>query len=136
MKNFYHGILLDLQFIEGFFIEKNFKTFAKRKSSSNPWTLYGVEISNENLDDGIAKIQTAMKSDAPYYAHLYNDDQIIVIFKNKVFHVKSHISTWSEIVKYWQSLNIPFEQLDFWPNRFQDEIHYFKREDYIQGTQI
>lgn len=136
MKNFYHGILLDLQFGEENFIEKNFKIFAKRKSLSNPWTLHGVEISNENFDDGIAKIQTAMKSDAPYYAHLYNDDQVTVIFKSKVFHVKSHISTRDEIVKYGQSLNIPSEQLDFYPNRFQDEIHYFKKEHYIQGTQI
>jgi hypothetical protein len=136
MKNFYHGVLLDLQFDEENFIEKNFKIFAKRKSSSNPWVLYGVEINNENLDDGIVKIQTAMKSDAPYYAHLYNDNGVIVIFKNKGFHVKPHISTWDEIVKYGQSLNIPSEQLDFWPNRFQDEIHYFKKEDYILGTQI
>lgn len=131
MKNFYHGILLDFQFSEENFVENQFKIFAKRKSSSNPWTLYGIEIDNEDLEDGITKIQTAMKSDAPYYAHLYNDDKVIVIFKNKVFHVKPHISTWSEIIKYGESLNIPVEQLDFWPNRFQDETHYFKKEHYV-----
>jgi len=136
MENFYHGILLDLQFGEDSFIEKNFKIFAKRKSSSNPWILYGIEIGDKNLDDGIAKIQTAMKSDAPYYAHLYNDNEVIVIFKSKVFYVKPHISTWNEIVRYGASLDIPSEQLDFWPNRFQDEIHYFKKEHYIQRTQI
>lgn len=135
MKKFYHGILLDLQFNEKQFIENNFKIFAKRKGTSNPWVLYGVEITTSNLDSSIAKIQLAMKSDAPYYAHLYNDDEVIVIFKENIFHVTPHISSWNEIVDYGKSLGIPKEQLDFWPNRFQDELHYFKKEDYIKESQ-
>lgn len=67
-----------------------------------------------------------MKGDEPWYAHLYNDKKLIVVFKNKVFSVKPHLSFWKPILEYGKKLNIPEEQLDFWPNRFQDEKHYFK----------
>ena len=30
-----------------------------------------------------------------------------------------------KLIEYGLSLNIPIEQLDFWPNRFQDEMYYF-----------
>lgn len=33
--------------------------------------------------------------------------------------------------KIWEKLNIPEKQLDFWPNRFQDELHYFSTSDFI-----
>lgn len=51
-------------------------------------------------------------------------------FKEKVFHVKPHVSTWQEVILYGKTLDIPSEQLDFWPNRFQDEAHYFNTKDF------
>jgi len=131
MKNIYHGILLDLEFAEEKFVEKNFHIFAKRKSKINPWVLYGVEVDASQKDEIVQKIQDNMKSDKPYYAHLYNDRELMVIFKDKIFSVTPHISTWDEIISYGKKLNIPSEQLDFWPNRFQDERHYFSPEDFI-----
>lgn len=129
----YHGIILDLAFEDSNFPE-TFKIFAKRKSTKNPWTLIGVEIDKKDLSKTIAAIQANMKGGKPYYAHLYNDEELIVIFKDKVFNITPHISTWNEIFKYGRKVNIPNEQLDFWPNRFQDEIHYFKSEDFHLGT--
>jgi hypothetical protein len=32
------------------------------------------------------------------------------------------------------ALGIPKQQLDFWPNRFQDEIHYFEKDDFLETT--
>lgn len=72
-----------------------------------------------------------MKSDEPYYAHLYNDNELIVVFKEKVFHVTPHRSTWTPIIEYGRMLHIPESQLTFWPNRFQDETNYFKQNDFI-----
>lgn len=127
----YHGIILDAEFKDQAYPER-LKVFAKRKSTSNDWTLYGVEVAEEEIDKVISDIQTNMKSDQPYYAHFYNDQKVIVVFKNKTFDVKPHISTWNPIIKYGKQLNIPEVQLDFWPNRFQDEIHYFKKEDFVK----
>ena len=93
--------------------------------------LYGITIEDLELADAINNIQKMMKTDKPYYSHFYNDEKVLVVFKDKVFEATSHKSTWKSIIEYGKHLGIPEEQLDFWPNRFQDEIHYFNKEDYL-----
>lgn len=127
----YHGIILDAEFVDSKYPEK-LNIFAKRKSSSNDWVLYGIEVTDEKTSELISDIQLNMKSDKPYYAHFYNDEKVIVLFKDKTFEVTPHISSWTPIIEHGRKLNIPEEQLDFWPNRFQDEVHYFKKEDFIK----
>lgn len=118
----YHGILIDQEFKDKRY-PKTFRVFATKQSGS--WKIYGVEIENEDLNKKIDEIQANMRVDQPWYAHLYNDKSLIVIFKEKVFKVIPHSSSWNPIVKFGKKLKIPQEQLDFWPNRFQDEHHYF-----------
>jgi len=124
----YHGIIIDQEFNDKSFPE-SFKVFAKKQDET--WGIFGIEIEDSQLEESITKIQKNMRSDEPWYAHFYNDKQLIVIFKNNVFRVEPHISSWKPIVDYGRELNIPGEQLDFWPNRFQDEIHYFSKENFI-----
>ncbi|AHB40668.1 TPA: hypothetical protein DHW62_02205 [candidate division WWE3 bacterium] len=118
----YHGIIIDQEFIDQEFIN-SFKIFAKKQDGS--WRIYGIEIDDSQLQEVINKIQKNMKSEGTWYAHLYNDERLIVLFKNKVFDVKPHANSWKPIIDFGKRLNIPGEQLDFWPNRFQDESHYF-----------
>lgn len=129
-QKLWHGIILDLEFTDPNFPQK-FKIFAKRRNKTNPWTLFGIEIENDQLDESIKDIQVNFKTSQPYYAHLYNDSELIVIFKDKVIKVTSNHASWQPIIDYGKSLNIPKEQLDFWPNRFQDEIHYFNKKDFV-----
>lgn len=118
----YHGIIIDQEFADKVFPE-SFKVFAKKQDGS--WGIYGVEIEDSDLPETIKRIQANMKSDTPWYAHLYNDKELVVIFKDKIFKVTPHADSWKPISDYGRDLNIPEEQLDFWPNRFQDERHYF-----------
>ena len=118
----YHGIIIDQEFIDQEFIN-SFKIFAKKQDGS--WRIYGIEIDDSQLQEVINKIQKNMKSEGTWYAHLYNDERLIVLFKNKVFDVKPHANSWKPIIDFGKRLNIPGEQLDFWPNRIQDESHYF-----------
>ena len=128
-QNKFHGILVNMAFSDIAF-PKQFRLFANQ--TAGDWILYGVEISRERLDQTITQIQTNMREDEPFYAHFYDDELLVVIFKNKVFRVTSHASSWGEILHYGNELNIPKEQLDFWPNRFQDEPHYFEPESFTQ----
>lgn len=125
----YHGIIIDQEFTDQS-LPNTFKVFAKKQDGS--WGIYGIEVEDFQLEDSIKKIQDNMKGDEPWSAHFYNDRQLIVIFKDKVFRVEPHISSWKPIVEYGRKLNIPEEQLDFWPNRFQDEIHYFSKENFVK----
>lgn len=119
----YHGIIIDQEF-ENKSFPATFEVFSKKKSGD--WEIYGIKIHDLEVENTIKKIQSNMKSDEAWYAHLYNDKELIVIFKDKVFRVKPDILTWRPIVEYGRILKIPEEQLNFWPNRFQDETHYFK----------
>lgn len=123
----YHGILLNVSFGDPVFIEQ-FKTFARKEFVSSSWIVVGVLIPDELFQQKIKEIQQNMKA-GKYYNHIYNDKELIVIFKNKVFFVKPHKSTWTEVIIYAQSIGIPEVQIDFWPNRFQDEQHYFSNID-------
>ena len=125
-----HGIIIDQEF-ENKSFPATFEVFAKKKSGD--WKIYGIKIDDLEIEDIIKKIQDNMKSDEAWYAHLYNDKELIVIFKDKVFRVTPYISTWGKIINYGKNLGIPDEQLDFWPNRFQDETHYFKSEDFVKN---
>jgi hypothetical protein len=122
LQNIFHGILVDMAFIDRRYPE-TFPVFAKRKSGD--WCLYGIEVPRSDLENTIKSIQTNMRADENFYSHLYNDDVVIVIFKTDVFRVTPHTSSWGEVLNYGRTLGIPVEQLDLWPNRFQDECHYF-----------
>lgn len=126
----YHGVLIAEGCKNPSFLN-SFKVFAKRKSESENWTLCGIIVEELKLDQSIRSIQNQLRADEPWYAHLYNDEELIVIFKKKVFRVTPHRSTWNKIIKYGRTLGILDDQLDFWPNRFQDEIHYFAPSDFI-----
>lgn len=118
----YHGILINKQFKNDDY-PNSFKVFELKVEGS--WHIYGVEIEDTYLEKDLKEIQDNMKENEPWYCHFYNDEILIVVFKDKIFRVKPHISTWKEIFDYGRKLGIPDGQLDFWPNRFQDESHYF-----------
>jgi hypothetical protein len=128
-QNMFHGILVDMAFTDRSYPE-TYSIFAQEKSGD--WMLYGIEVPRNNLESAVVSIQTHMRADEPFYAHLYDDEVVVAIFRTRVFRVTPHISSWGDIRHYGMKLNISMEQLDFWPNRFQDEIHYFKRESFVK----
>jgi hypothetical protein len=58
-----------------------------------------------------------------FYCHFYRDDELIVVFKKKMFRVKTDPATWQEVITYGKSMGIPAKQLDFQPCRFDDETY-------------
>lgn len=119
----YHGIIIDQEFTGKSFLNK-FRIFAKKKDGN--WGIYGIEVEDSKLVEVISYIQQNMNNDQPWYAHLYNEDKLIVIFKDRIFYITSDISSWAEVLEYGRELNIPEDQLDFQPNKFEDESSYFK----------
>lgn len=118
----YHAIIINKQFIDSNY-PKTKKVFAKKVDSD--WEIFGVEVEDTELNAFVAEVQQNMRPNETWYAHIYNDNELIVVFKDKVIKVTPHQSTWGSIFEYGKSLSIPEKQLSFWPNRFQDEKHYF-----------
>lgn len=121
----FHGIILDQQFKDPKY-PNNLQIFAKKKGTINPWWIFGIEVIDADIEPVITDIQKHMKSGKPYYAHFYNDEVLIVVFKDRIYRCSRDKKSWIEAIKYGMSMGIPGEQMDFQPNRFQDEIHYFK----------
>lgn len=130
MSKEYHGNLLDTSFSDPQYLDK-FRVFAKKKSETNPWTLHGVIVPEDAIETVIREVQAKLVPNEPYYNHFYRGDELIVVFKDKVFKITPDRSTWKDAVAYGQTLGIPDDQLVFEPNRFEGEQEYFGEEHYI-----
>ena len=116
----YHGILVDVSQKDVSIFDK-LKILGKRKTTDQKWTLYKLCVDSENIDRTIKRIQENMIKG--FYFHLYKNDELIVVFKDKIFKVKTDKSTWKNVVKYGKSLNISEKQLDFFPCKIEDETY-------------
>lgn len=125
----FHGILVDMAFTDRHY-PKTLPIYAQKITGG--WGLFGIQVPRNDIENTVADIQAQMRTEEHFYNHLYDDETVIIIFKKCVFRVTSHASSWADAQSYGTRSGIPIEQLDFWPNRFQDEIHYFGREDFVE----
>ena len=124
----YHSIIIE-ESLEKTDVLKKHKIIKTKFSPEESWHLHIVEIPSP--EKAIKEIQEAMVSEKPYYFHIYDEGEtLIVIFKDKVFHLDPNDqSTWKDARAYGASkLNIPAEQLDFYPSRISEEDDWFNRK--------
>jgi len=119
-ENPYHAILLDTEFKDPSFIEK-FKELGRKNSRMNPWCLIKVEVPESRIGELIEEGQKLLAGNTKYYFHAYRNNELIVVFPEKIFRVTPNRDSWIELVSYGLSLGIPEEQLDFKPCRVEDE---------------
>ncbi len=73
------------------------------------WHLYYIEAERENIE----KLSPYIK-EGPWYAHFCNDEELVVVFRNKVFSfLHEDKDTLFAVKEYGQSIGIKEEQLDF-----------------------
>mgnify|MGYP001585157304 CR=1 FL=1 len=78
-------------------------------SGNSNWHLYTVIVSRSD----IKRISSVLKPEK-YYAHFWNGDNVLVVFRNKQFEIKySDKVTWRDAIEYGKSIGIPDKQLDF-----------------------
>jgi len=118
----YHGILLDTEFKDKDFLNA-FEILGKKRSERNTWTMHRVRVPAEKIDKIIRKCQENLLDGEPYYCHFYRDEELIIVFKQKVFRVKPDKSTWKHAIEYGLSLGIPADQMEIKPVRFEDETY-------------
>ena len=80
------------------------------------WTLYTVEIPENQVQNIAEKISKALDSKHNWYADFKTDTHHYIIFRDKVFCVDGHSKEqYDEAKKYGISLGIPEYQVDFHP---------------------
>lgn len=81
----------------------------KEDNPAERWHLCKVEATPEQLQ----KLSAVLKPEK-WYAHFWNGNKIIVVFRDKTFEQKADDkSTWEPAIQYGLSIGIPKEQLDF-----------------------
>jgi len=104
-------------------IIKKLNVIGSRKSTSNDWLLLKISFPEGKINEIIKLVQENLVTKEKYYAHFYRDNELIVIFKYKIFRVTPDKSTWKPAIDYGLSLGISIEQLDMKPCKFEDETY-------------
>lgn len=120
--NEYHGIIVNKSLKDENLVKK-LNIIGSKKSDSSNWTLLKISFPEDKLNEMIKFVQENLVSKEKYYAHFYRDNELIVIFKDKVFHVTPDKSTWKPVIEYGLYLNISEEQLDMKPCRVEEETY-------------
>ncbi len=119
MDTAYHGIVIDVSQKDPSALGE-LSIIGRREAPDASWTLLKVEVKPGDLEGVIQRLQANLVEDA-FYFHFYRNDELIAVFKKKIFRTKTDPSTWGELVAYGLSLGIPERQLDFRPCRAADE---------------
>ena len=116
----YHGIIVRDGIRDQTIFDR--MTVLGTKTGQN-WTLLKVGIEAKSISQVIREIQPNLLTEngVPYYAHFYNDEELIVVFPEKVFHVSPDKNSWRDAISYGESLGVPRAELDFRPCRFREE---------------
>lgn len=120
-KKFYHGIIIEQGLKDKNILNENIILGNKK---GNSWNLIKVSIASDELQQFVNIVQQNLIEDdegIPYYAHFYCENNLVVVFPLKIFHVTTISDTWSDVIAYGKSLGIPESQLDFFPAKFSDE---------------
>lgn len=89
------------------------------------WTLYTVEISENQADAMAKKLSRALDSKHNWYADFKNDKIHYIIFYNHVFKIdRTNKKQYNKAKEYGISLGIPKYQVDFHP-----DIKVWKRDN-------
>lgn len=119
MQSDYHCIVINLS-------QKDQQIFRKLNLLSSKTViphfliLHKIRVSPDQLQTTVSQLQDNMRTKL-FYAHLYRDKELIVVYKSRVLYASPDKATWSEIISYGRSLHIPSFWLDFKPCRFEDE---------------
>lgn len=85
------------------------------------WTFVKLGVPQSDLNRAVELIQAALLDEPVYFAHLYGDSKLVVIFPDRVFRISRDPFSWEEAIRYGIDLGIPEEELVFHPSSFEEE---------------
>jgi hypothetical protein len=127
MGNFgeYHGIVINISQKKSAVLD-HLDIIGRKKVLSNALVLLKLRVAADAIEPTILRLQANMRRSLPpviraFYFHFYNESELIVVFKDRIFRTRPDPVLWDEVIEYGKSLGIPEKQLDFFPCRIADE---------------
>jgi len=88
------------------------KTALEEEEEKGVFTLHSIELDDSKLDEFVKTAQQSIKNS--YYLHICKDNEMIVVFKDKVFNLSSNdLTKINEARDYGISIGILKEQMPF-----------------------
>ena len=122
-----HAIIIE-ESLERPEILNSYKILRTKFSSQANWRLHIVEVPDS--EKTIAEIQEVMIQSKPFYFHIYDEGEtLVVVFKKRFFKLDpNNEKTWHDAKFYGgKILGIPAEELDFFPHKISLEDSWFNR---------
>ncbi len=121
----YHGIIVNISQRDRSIFGR-LEIIGARRLLCGLLILYKVRVGADQIDELIKDVQENMArgilfKKQEFYAHFYRNDELIIVFRDRVFRVSTGRASWEEAREYGRRLGIVEKQLDFIPNRFEDE---------------
>lgn len=117
VNNVYHGIIVKESLNEK--IIKNLKILGEGQGKD--FLLLKIEVPIKLIEKIINIIQKSLK--VKYYAHFFRENELIIVYKDKIFYITPNKTTWKAAVDYGLSIGIPLRQLSFKPCKFEEETY-------------
>ncbi len=81
-------------------------------------TILEIKVSEKEFDNLIVILQENMTTQIgffkqEFYIHFYCGNELIVVFRQRVFHITSDKETWGDAISYGKNIGIIEKQLDF-----------------------
>lgn len=89
------------------------------------WTFLLVPVEPAELDAHLTDLQGAFKVDEPWYADYARANELVIVFRDAIFHVGSEPSKWSQAVEHGLKRGVPRAQLDFKPRTAEESRRFF-----------
>jgi hypothetical protein len=118
----YLGIIIE-QSLRDPAITKEFSVVARRRVQS--WVFLLASVPADAFERHVKLIQSNMVTDDQWYAHYFRADELVVVYRDAVFHVSTDPASWGPAVEYGLAAGIPNEQLDFHPRTLPEAERFF-----------
>jgi hypothetical protein len=114
----YHGIIIK-EGLKDQSVLNTMKILGQKKGRQ--WTLLRVSVNENKIDEVVGLVQKSLVTEPTFYAHLYRERRLIVIFPKKIFYLTPKKETWKSAIDYGKSVGVTEKELDFKPCRFEEE---------------
>ena len=123
----YHGIILNLSQRDKD-IFRSLRIVGGKGFLLGLIRFYKVSVKGSQLPEVINRVRANVTDRIlfkrlSFYAHFYRENELIIVYKDRVFSITTEKSSWSEAIGYGKSLGIPASQLDFYPCKVDDEYY-------------
>jgi hypothetical protein len=109
----YLGLIIEQSLRDPSFLE-GVEIVRRHRDPNGTWVFLLVRVPRFGAEAAFQRLQASLDP-APWYAHFFAGDDLVVIYRDAIFSMTTDPATWAAAIAHGVGLGIPEAQLDFWP---------------------